>query len=648
MPDGYWGKILWVDLSSRKIETEWPEEFIYRQFLGGYGLGVYYLYDRIPPGTGPLDPNNIIAFIPGLLTGSGAQFSGRFMVTALSPLTGGWGEANCGGNFGPALRGAGWDGVFITGRADRPVYIFIDKYEVELRDATHLWGNDVQQVEETLQHETSQDARVACIGIAGERLSLISGIVNDGGRLAARCGLGAVMGSKQLKAVVALGNARPPLHDRKSFKKFNSSYLAIFQRKPSALSGLIPKIMPGILPLIRSFHLRLSGGPVEMVIDSYKRYGTSAGTAVSVELGDTPVHNWAGIGYRDYPLVLSEGISDQAVVQPMVRPYACASCPVSCGGIIKLPDGRSGHKPEYETLAAFGPLTMVSDLATIMECNHVCNTYGLDSISTGSAVAFAFECAEKGWLPLELARELPLNWGDGKVVLELTKRIGNRTAGLGDWLADGVWKAALRLGPDANEAALHAGGQELSMHRGLYEPGVAAGYALDPAPGRHSATNSGNSSVAAFAPYFSMLGQGTVARYDYAGKGKSQAIAMSLYRAYDSLGLCHFGLLMGQIPFLELLNAATGWNVDQAEFYQIGKRIQLMRHAFNARRGMPSQFILPARERGAPPQTMGPLAHRTLDMDSMAKAYFKFMGVDEKTGFPESETAKSMGLNLSP
>ena len=648
MPDGYWGKILWVDLSSRKIETEWPEEKIYRQYLGGYGLGVHYLYDRIPPGIEPLDPKNIIAFIPGLLTGSGAQFSGRFMVTALSPLTGGWGEANCGGNFGPALRGAGWDGVFITGRADVHVYLYIDQHKVELREATQFWGKDVQQVEEALKRETSLDARVASIGIAGERLSLISGIVNDGGRLAARCGLGAVMGSKQLKAVVALGNARPLVYDKKSFKRLNSSYLAIFKRKPSMLSGLIPKIMPAILPLIRRFHSHLSSGPVEMVIDSYKRYGTSAGTAVSVELGDTPVHNWTGIGYRDFPLGLSEELSDQAVVQPMVRSYACASCPVSCGGIAKLPDGRSCHKPEYETLAAFGPLTMVSDLATIMECNHVCNTYGLDSISVGSAVAFAFECAEKGWLPADLAAELPLSWGDGKAVLELTKRIGARTQGLGEWLADGVRKAALRLGPDANNAAIHAGGQELSMHRGLYEPGVAAGYALDPAPGRHSATNSGNSSVAAFAPYFSMLGQGTATRYDYAGKGISQAIAMSLYRAYDSLGLCHFGLLMGQPPFLELLNAATGWNIDRAEFYHIGKRIQLMRHAFNSRRGRPSKFILPTRERGVPPQSMGPLANRSLDMDSMAKAYFKFMGVDEKTGFPEAETAKSLGLNFSP
>jgi len=647
MPNGYWGKILWVNLSSGKIEIEEPSEEIYRRHLGGYGLGVHYLYKCIPPGAVPLGADNILAFLPGLLTGSGAQFSGRFMVAARSPLTGAWGEANCGGDFGPALRGAGWDGLFINGQAEKPVYLYIDGEDIQIHEASHLWGQDVRQTEDALRIETASDARTACIGPAGERLSLISGIVNNDGRLAARCGLGAVMGSKRLKAVVARGRSRPLVADPKAFKFATSAYLSLFHRKPSGMSARIPALMTRLLPFLRRFHTRLSGGPLEMVVDSYRRYGTSAGTATLVELGDTPVRNWTGVGYRDFPLELSEGLSDQAVVRPLVRPYACHSCPVACGGIVTQPDGSMSHKPEYETLASFGPLTMVSDLAFVMRCNQVCNMNGLDSISTGSVIALALECAEKGWLPPELAGELPLKWGDGTAVLELTRRIAGRTPGLGDWLADGVQKAALRLHPEAQAAAVHAGGQELAMHRGIYEPGVAAGYALDPAPGRHTSTNAGNAAVASFAPYFALLGRHPAARYDYAEKGITQAIAMSLYRAYDSLGLCQFALLMGQPPFLEWLNTATGWDVDKDEFFHIGKRIQVIRHAFNAKHGLPPQFTLPARERGDPPQSTGPVANRTLDMQAMAKAYFEFLGIDPQTGLPLPETANEMKLNIS-
>jgi aldehyde:ferredoxin oxidoreductase len=568
------------------------------------------------------------------------------MVIARSPLTGAWGEANCGGDFGPALRGAGWDGIFITGQSEKPVYIYVQGKKIEIRSAAHLWGQDIRETERELSTETSLEASTACIGPAGEKLSLISGIVNHEGRLAARCGLGAVMGSKRLKAIVACGHTRPPLANPGAFRKATSSYLPLFRLKPSGISVLIPALMTTLLPLLRSFRTRLSSGPAEMVIDSYKRYGTSAGTAISVELGDTPVRNWIGVGYRDFPLALSERLSDKAVVQPLIRPYACHSCPVACGGIVSLPNGGVSHKPEYETLASFGPLIMVSDLAVVMECNHICNMAGLDSISAGAAVAFALECAENGWLPKELTTELDLQWGKGSGVVELTKRIANRTPGLGDWLADGVKIAARRVPMEAQNAAIHAGGQELSMHRGIFEPGVAAGYAFDPAPGRHTSTNAGIASVAAFAPYFELHGSQPAARYDYTGKGVTQAIAMVVYRAYDSLGLCQFALLMGKTPFLEWLNSATGWRMDEAEFFQIGKRIQVLRHAFNAKHGLPPQFTLPARERGDPPQSSGPVANRTLDMAAMANAYFGFMGIDPTSGLPTPATSRDLHLFL--
>ncbi len=646
MPNGCWGKILFVDLSSGEIRAETPPEIIYRHYLGGYGLGVHYLYEHIPPGADPLGPGNMLAFLPGLLTGSGAQFSGRFMITTRSPLTGAWADANCGGNFGPALRGAGWDGLFVNGLSDKPVYLLIDNDQIEIRAADHLWGLDVRQTEETLHKELGVDAKIACIGPAGEKLSLISGIVNDDGRLAARCGVGAVMGSKKLKAVVARGRTRPPLADPKAFKKATSAYLQIFRRKPSGMSGRIPVLMSRMLPFLRRFHAKPSGGPAEMVIDSYRRYGTAAGTAIQVELGDTPVRNWTGIGYRDFPLERSERLSDRAVVKPMIKPYACHSCPVACGGIMNQPDGGTSHKSEYETLASFGPLLMNSDLDSVMRCNHICNMAGLDSISTGSVIAFALECREKGWLPPELASELPLEWGNGDAIVELTHRIASRTPGLGDWLADGVQKAAQWLPPEAQQAAIHAGGQELAMHRGLYEPGVAAGYALDPAPGRHTSTNTGNASVVGFTPYFALFDLKPAARYDYSEKGTTQAIGMCLYRAYDSLGLCQFALLMGKPPFLEWLNAATGWDMDEAEFFHIGKRIQVLRHAFNARHGLPAQFPLPKRELGDPPQAIGPVANRMLDVEAMARNYFEFLGVNPNSGLPLPETIEDLEISL--
>jgi aldehyde:ferredoxin oxidoreductase len=646
MPNGYWGKVLFVDLSTGITRVETPSETVYREYFGGYGLGVHYLYQNIPSGADPLGPENLLAFLPGLLTGSGAEFSGRFMVATRSPLTGAWADSNCGGNFGPALRGAGWDGIFVRGQAEKPVYLYIDEKTVEVRDASHLWGLDVRQTEAALHAAAGLEAKVACIGSAGEKLSLISGIVNDGGRLAARCGAGAVMGSKKLKAVVAHGRSCPPLANPQTFKSAASAYLSIFRHKPSHVSARIPAMMSHLLPFMRHFHAKPSGGPAEMVIDSYRRYGTAAGTAIQVELGDTPVRNWTGIGYRDFPLELSEGLSDHAVVDPLVRPYACHSCPVACGGIVNQPDGTTNHKPEYETLASFGPLVMNSDLATVMRCNHICNMAGLDSISTGGVIAFALECSEKGWLPSALAGELPLEWGNSEMLVELTYRIAVRTPGLGDWLADGVQRAAARLCPEAQQAAIHAGGQALSMHRGIYEPGVAAGYALDPAPGRHTATNSGNASVAAFAPYFALHGRKPAGRYDYAEKGVTQAIAMPLYRAIDSLGLCQFALLMGEPPFLTWLNAATGWNVDETELFRVGKRIQVLRHAFNARHGLPAQFPLPKRERGDPPQTIGPVANHTLDIEAMAKTYFEFLGIDPQSGLPLPKTAQELDLDL--
>ncbi len=648
MPNGYWGKIIFANLSTGQIEVEQPPEELYRRYLGGYGLGVYYLCQRIPPGADPLGPDNMLGFLPGLLTGSGAQFGGRFMVVGRSPLTGAWGDANCGGNFGPALRGAGYDGLFVTGASEHPLYLYVDGEKVELRDASALWGLDAAQTQDAIRKATSPDVRVACIGPAGEKLSLISGIVNDGGRLAARCGLGAVMGAKKLKAVAARGKQHPPQADPKTFKAITSEYIRLFRRRPSSLVSRIPGLLNHLLPLIRRLGIRINAGPGQMAIDAYRRYGTTVATSTLVELGDTPVRNWAGIGFRDFPLYLSEGLSDDAAIRPVKRSYACHSCPLACGGTVHMPNGEPSHRPEYETLAALGPLVMNSNLDAVMECNHICNAVGLDTISTGVAIAFAMECYEKGWLPPELTQELPLQWGDSQVIVELTRRIAQRAPGLGDWLADGVQRAAQRLRPEAQQAAIHAGGQELPMHRSLFEPGLAVGFQLDPAPGRHTSNMSGIANLKAFEPYFALNSHRPAERYNYAAHGHTQAITIPIMRAYDSLGLCMFALQVSDPPILGWLNAATGWNFDYASLLRAGKRIQVLRHAFNARHGLPTQFPLPARERGDPPQPIGPLAKRTVDTETMAAGYFAALGLDPATGWPCPETIKELELEAIP
>ncbi len=645
MPNSYWGKVLFVDLSTREIQARSLPGLDYRQYLGGYGLGARVLYEHLPQGADPLGPDNILAFLPGLLTGTGAPFSGRFMVAAKSPLTGGWGDANCGGKFGPALRSAGYDGLFVRGVATDPVYLYVDEDTAELRDASQLWGKNTVDTEEALRAQTAPDVRVACIGPSGENRALISGIVTDGGRIAGRCGLGAVMGAKMLKAVAARGKMRLPLADPAAFESQTKSYRQLFCRQPAAWMRLIPRLLLFFGPLLRHFKMQFAAGPPQMVIDNFRLYGTASGTALLVALGDTPIRNWSGNSLQDFALTQAANLSDEAVIRSKIKPYACHSCPLACGATIRLPRGGTGHRPEYETLAAFGPTVMNDDLDTVVACNEICNLNGLDTISAGVAVAFAMECYERGWLPPELAGELELRWGNGEAIVELTRRMAVRQPGLGQWLADGVLQAARSLGPEAQEIAMHVGGQELPMHRSLYQPGVGVGYLVDPAPGRHTASNSGISNVPALARYLKRGGRQLAGRYDYAAKGAEQAIAMPLMRAMDSLGLCMFILSFGEPPVIDWLRAATGWDVDEAEYLQTGRRIQALRHAFNAREGIrPAQVTLPARERGEPPQQVGPLAGLTLDTEAMVDGYFDTIGIDRSTGWPTRETVLELGL----
>ena len=644
---GYFGRVLFVDLSSGTIHHEALPDSVYRDVLGGYGLGVRLIRERMPAGVDPLGPQNVLGFVPGLLTGSGVLFGGRFMVVGKSPLTGGWGDANCGGHFGPVLRSAGLDGLFFTGISEDPVYLLIDGGKAELKDARPLWGLDTWQAEQRLKEKAGRRAEAAVIGPAGENCSLIAAIITNRGRAAARSGLAAVMGAKRLKGVVVRGEERLRVHDKQALTDINRQYAKIFRSKSSPLSPLLIKLTNTFSPVMRVLGIKPSG-PDDAIIHVYRTYGTCGGTAFATELGDAPVWNWRGVAMRDFPLSQSKKISDDAVTQYQIRNYGCRYCPVACGGIVHLEGERyrveATHKPEYETLAAFGPLVLNDDLEAIVQINSLCDRFGLDTISTGTAVAFALECAEKGLIEATLGNGLDLHWGDAEAIVELVRQIAHRE-GIGDILADGVKRAAEQIGGAARSSAMHAGGQELPMHDSRYEPALGLAYAVDPTPGRHNTVNGGILNTPILKEILAGEGLLPPRRYDYARKGTEFALFNRYLQVLNCAGLCMFSLVMSQPPLLGWLNAATGWEMNLDDALRIGHRIQVLRHAFNLREGLASKgFDLPPRAAGSPPLEKGPLRGVTLDLEAMKRDYFDRMGYDQE-GVPTQRLLESLGLD---
>jgi aldehyde:ferredoxin oxidoreductase len=412
----------------------------------------------MPAGADPLGPDNLLGFVNGLLTGSGALFSGRWLVTGKSPLTGGWGDANCGGNLGPAIKQCGYDGIFFRGIASEPVYLYADGETVEIRSASHLWGTNATETGSILSESADgkKTPRVACIGEAGERLSLISGVCNDRGRIAARSGLGAVMGSKKLKAIVLNGNKLTSYADRAEIKHLSKS-LSVFVPKenlkyPAWLLPLIAK------DLYAGKKAKLTDGLLSL--SAMRTWGTSAGNQVCVVTGDAPVRNWAGSS-KEYG---HRPIAPDVMAKRTIKKYRCYTCPLACGAISSMSDGfDETHRPEYETAMSLGPMLLNNDLDSLFLINELLNRAGMDSISAGAVVAFALECFEEGLLDLNDTDGLHLNWGNSEAIVALFKKMIARE-GIGDLLVDGVQVAAQKIGNGAERFDMHSGGQELPMH----------------------------------------------------------------------------------------------------------------------------------------------------------------------------------------
>jgi len=647
----YRGKILWVDLSTGAFREEIIPDEIYRQYLSGLGLATYILYRDLPPRADALGPENILGFVSGMLTGTRSLFTGRWIAVARSPLTGTWGEANCGGRFSPAIKQCGYDGIFFTGISPKPVYLYVDNAGPKLLDASDLWGQETYATEEALQARSpkGQKPAMACIGPAGEKLSLISGICHDLGRFAARAGLGAVMGSKRLKAVVLAGSWPIGCADPVTMERLSKRCASYYQAR-------IP--MPGskVLPYLGAFVNKFPlGFPIDGMIEVlvFKKWGTAGTYQMAVEWGDAPIKNWAGSN-KDYPIPVSAGVDPDKVLEKEERKYACYACPLSCGGICKFgPEGREAHKPEYETLMAFGGMQLNTDLETLFEIHDRLNRAGMDSISAGATIAYAMECFEKGIITIEDTGGIDLRWGQARASLALLEKMIDRE-GIGDLFADGVKKACERLGGRGSEGAIHAGGQEPAFHDSRLDPGFALHASIEPNPGRHT------SGAQIYYEMYRLwrrckslpkppLLYSKKSKYHTSPVMAQKAVAISCYtQLYNAAGLCFFGALLGtdRLGFFEGLNAALGWDLEPEAYLEIGKRIQTLRQMFNLRQGVdPKSIRISRRLLGLPPQKEGANKDRTIALDGMLHDYYQAIGWDPETGIPLAETVAALGLS---
>ena len=652
---GYMGKILWVDLTQGKLKEEVLEEDVYERFLSGMGLAAYILYQTIPPMADPLGPDNILGFVPGLLTGTGSLFTGRWMAVGKSPLTGTWGEANCGGTFAPAIKQCGYDGIFFKGISEKPVYLYADHAKAELRDASGLWGRDTFETIEILTENTNgKKPSVACIGPAGERRSLISGIVNDQGRMAARSGLGAVMGSKNLKAVVLAGSKRIIPHDRKEMHRLskNCNQWVQFLKIPhcSWISNFLSRISKflGVFMGFSPLQMRMDGILYKSLL---QKWGTTGTNLVSIKMGDSPIKNWKGSS-RDLGPKWLESVDPDLLQKSVHVKYHCYSCPLGCGSILETNGQHSLCKPEYETVLSLGGLLMNQNMESIILINDLLTRAGMDTISAGGTAAFAIECFEKGILTSADTGGLELKWGNTRDLIQLFEQMIARQ-GFGDRLANGSKIVAVHLGMNSIQYAIQAGGQELPMHDGRRDPGFALHSTVEAAPGKHSM---GSQLYYEMFKLWEKLKDLPKVRMFYlksskykANKAKTvSAVACSCYtQLFNSAGLCMFGAFLGasRLNFFEWLNAATGWEKTPEEYMEIGKRIQTLKQAFNILHGVdPRALKVSERAIGNPPLEEGPNEGRKIPLDQMMMDYWEEIGWNPETGKPTRITLERLGL----
>ncbi|MFH1651680.1 MAG: aldehyde ferredoxin oxidoreductase family protein [Chloroflexota bacterium] len=560
MPDGYTGRIARVDLTTGKISDDVIDDALARKYLGGVGIAARILWEETGRDTAPLSPENRLVFMTGPLAGSSAPKSSRYIVAAISPLTGIWGNAHSGGSFADELRHAGFDGIVVEGQSERPVYLWLHDNQVEIRDAAHLWGKDTYETSDLLKKETDAKASPACIGVAGEKLVNLAAIMNDGkeGRAAARCGLGAVMGAKKLKAVVARGTLPLRFHDEARLKKGARRIVELFP----------PKEMDG----------SYEGGPLMYRFFDY---------------GRIPVKNWSAGTFEAGKVYVDD-------LAKMKATY-CRRCAYGCGESHETPEGE--RHVVYQAWGPMGTSCLIANPEALQQAFGICQRYGMDAISTGAVVAFAMECFENGLITENDTGGIALNWGNHEAMIETVRRIAERE-GFGEVLGHGVRRAAEIIGGNAADYAMHVKGLEFPAPDPRSGAGLALGYATGSIGATHMETHAAIHLENLFEDKITRaspeLGYPEVMdRFDEKGKGRLVARSQDFACLLDSMTLCLFlSLHQWAQPshYVEMLNAATGWDIDLEEFLRTGERIFNLKRMFNVRRGISRRDdTLPAR-----------------------------------------------------
>lgn len=596
------GKILRVNLSTGNILREEVPAEVRKYFVGGRGLGINYLFRELAAGINPLGPDNKLILVNGILAGTNAQGCARWLAMTKSPLTGGIGRACAGGNFGAYMKFAGLDAIIIEGRAISPVYLFIDGMRAELCDASDLWGMDTQQTQASLRGKHEGCIETACIGPGGEKLVRFATITN-GLRTASRCGVGTVMGSKNLKAVSIQGVGRPKPHDQATFKALVRQQIEILKDHPRR--------------------------------QSMNRAGTTSFTKFVNSLGVYPVKNFQEGYFKDW-----EALSSEAFQKVKLKNAGCYACMTRCGQVHQVKagpyTGATSEGPEYETIWALGGLLGNTELGSIVAADHLCDLLGIDTISTGTAISFAFELYQRGILTVEDTGGLELTWGNHQTILELVKQIGKRT-GLGNLLAEGVKRAAASLNRGAEKYAMHVKGLEFAG----YDPRGVKGYGLS-----YAACNIGASHMYG-RPREELYGQAD--RFADVGKGRFIANAQIQLAADEVIILCNFGnsgmsdQLMG-----DLMKAATGFEevADPEYLRQVGERILCLERAFNIREGFSRQDDkLPSRFIQEKLQNAGASTGMVIqNLDGLLDEYYNILGYT-KQGIPSKEKLEQLALD---
>jgi aldehyde:ferredoxin oxidoreductase len=590
------GRILRIDLSKKKISSQPLTNEQAELFLGGRGLGAEILFRELQNGIDPLSPENKLIFATGPLTGTGAPTSGRYSVTTRSPLTGTIFDSNSGGHFGVQLKRSGWDAVVLDGRADRPSYIWIHDDATEIRNADHVWGLDTHATEDTVKSETHKDAKVACIGPAGERQVLISSIINDKHRAAGRGGVGAVMGSKNLKAIAVLGNREPTIANKEEFAVAARMSLEAISKNP-------------------------------VTKDSLPNYGTAVLVNIMNEIGALPTFNFQRGYYEDADAISGETIRERL----LEKRVACDACTIACGRATKIPGSdRQGEGPEYETVWAFGAACGVRDLEGIAEANYLCNEYGLDTISTGSTIACAMELSASGHL------SGGPRFGDAEAMVNCVRLIGERS-GIGNELAEGSLRLARRHGHP--ECSMSVKGLEMPGYdpRGIQGMGLA-----------FATSNRGACHLRGYMISAEVLGNPClVDRFKTDGKASLTILLQDISAATDSMVLCRFSqFAMNPGHYAHLLQTATGVPFTAMDLISIGERIYNLERIFNARDGFSRKDdSLPMRLLETPlPE--GHSKNTIVALDLMLDEYYRLRGWTAD-GVPTTSTLSEVKLGYA-